>query len=267
LGSVRKLLNDLKFREGEGYEEFKPGEKTAASGLSDLVKLDTGEAMATETATAATAGTAPGGFKVLWIAVGVIGFVGITGGVMLARKLRRNKPSTPVATIAHDEEPTSLPQPAVHANGNGSNGSKSFRLDLKPTAAFKGAKQNHTNGNGNGHGNGNGNGNGMNGKRRRMFNYHKFYTEMVLQGPAPVIGEPVNGYYGQDDSRLTPASASQPGGLQAHSELIGHQKSLIEEQNRLIQEQARLIEEKSKLIAEKNQLLERQSQMIDTHLV
>jgi hypothetical protein len=105
-----------------------------------------------------------------------------------------------------------------------------------------------------------------------MFNYHKFYTEMVLQGPAPVI-EPTNGNNGYDiDGAHDGMNRSGNGDsskvvLSAHSEIIASQKSLIEEQKRLIVEQARLIEEKSKLIAEKNQLLDRQSQMIDNNLL
>jgi len=110
--------------------------------------------------------------------------------------------------------------------------------------------------------------------RRKVFNYQKFYTEMVLQGPAPVIGAEANGYE-IDLSRLAsqafqveaPKGADPTAVLNVNSECIANQKSIIEEQKRLIHEQARLIEEKSRLIAEKNQLLQRQSDLIDNDLV
>ncbi len=267
LADVKRLLRALSFKEGEAYAEYKNGDKAAAGGLPELVTLYAGAAELTK---AVAAADPTGGFKVIWIALGVIGCVGVTGGMMLARKLRRQKSAS--ASSAAEEEQVSqavahpAPQLAARPHGNGTNGSKSFRLDIKPgSPAFKAAS--HTNGNGNGNGHSNGNGNGQNGKRRRMFNYHKFYTEMVLQGPAPVI-EPINVYAGHEtDSRLSSAATLQAGGVEAHSELLNHQKALIEEQKRLIHEQAKLIEEKSKLIAEKNQLLDRQSQMIDNNLL
>ena len=264
LPDIKRLLQGLTFKDGEGYRDYKDGDKVAARDLSQLTALAETVNQASQAAEIATSPppAAPRrGFKAFWIGLGVIGCVGITGGLMLARKLRRNK-SVEIAASEELAQEAQAETVAPKPHANGTNGSKSFRLNIKPTPAFKGHANGNGNGNGNGHSNGNGNGNGQNGKRRRMFNYHKFYTEMVLQGPAPVI-EPITVY--ETDSRV--AGGGNTGGVEAHSELITHQKALIEEQKRLIHEQAKLIEEKSKLIAEKNQLLDRQSAMIDNNLV
>src|SRR5436190_22292721 len=107
-----------------------------------------------------------------------------------------------------------------------------------------------------------------------MFNYHEFYTEMVLQvSPATRVDAgydyPVDA--GQLVNNHSPApvrhhdSPPVPSGqvFSANSEMIAQQKSLIEDQRRIMSEQARLIDEKTRLIAEKNELLQRQSELID----
>jgi hypothetical protein len=104
-------------------------------------------------------------------------------------------------------------------------------------------------------------------RRRKIFNYHKFYTDMVLQGPAPVIGVEGNAGHAFDQNRPEPMMPERGMVMDANSELISNQKNLIEEQKRLIEEQSRFIQEKTRLIAEKNQLLQRQSELIDNNLL
>jgi hypothetical protein len=210
--------------------------------------------------------------------LGAIGCIGIVGGGFLASRLRRQRVEAPVRNA-----PGAAKTNAVAAAKNGGlklNGVKPFRFDARPKSSRNGL---------------NGNGSAQHGKRRRTFNYHKFYTEMVLQGPTPVVGESYYGYNGSESEPMHhgnghPANghghtngngngnnAEQAAGesippsaaamLSAHSELLATQRGLIEEQKRLIHEQARLIEEKSRLIAEKNQLLDKQSQMIDNPVI
>lgn len=143
-------------------------------------------------------------------------------------------------------------------------------------------------------GHANGSDHGRNGsKRRRVFNYHKFYTEMVLQVspatradsfdsfPFEVMAYPRNGSQTNGDHNghsatngnghdavLKSSSPVASGAMQdAHSEMIANQQNLINEQTRLIEEQSKLITEKSRLIAEKNQLLARQSEMLNNQLL
>jgi hypothetical protein len=221
------------------------------------------------------------GATIFWVGAAIFACVAAAGGIVLARKLHQQK-----ALIAAGVVPAPTPAPrklfSLPGNGNG-NGSKSLKLNNRPGKPAK--TLNH-----------HANGHNANSKRRRMFNYHKFYTEMVLQGPSPTSATEsnyayngYNGYYveyepprinnngnghgsgngssnGHDNHHFE-SHVETNGAHAAQADLIAGQKSLIEEQQRLIHEQARLIEEKSRLIAEKNQLLERQSQMIDNNLV
>jgi uncharacterized membrane-anchored protein len=121
------------------------------------------------------------------------------------------------------------------------------------------------------------NGSGKNGapgressRRRKMFNYPRFYADMMSQ----VSGSPAYVEHmasasqvpaGANGSMIGRASAAYPGPneaiLRANLELIANQTNLIEEQRRLLQEQSKLIEEKTRLIREKNQILEKQAEL------
>lgn len=213
------------------------------------------------------------GITIFWAGAALFACVAAVGGIILARKLHQQK-----ALVAAGAVPAPVPAKqlfSLPSNGNGKgNGSKVFRFNNRPAKSAK--ANNHANGD--------------NGKRRRMFNYHKFYTEMVLQGPSPSSVadnsyNPYAGYYveyeqprnnnngnghngshngnGNGNGHHAPASNDAA----ANSDILATQKSLIQEQQRLIHEQARLIEEKSRLISEKNQLLDRQSQMLDNNLL
>ena len=212
------------------------------------------------------------GITIFWAGAALFACAAVAGGIILARKLHQQKALVAAGAVAVPAPPRPFSLPS-NGNGSKSNGSKTFRFNHRPAKTPK-LLNNHANGNGN------------NAKRRRMFNYHKFYTEMVLQGPSPTSVtdngyNPYAGYYGEYE---TPRNNNSNGHNGSHNgngngnghhdtdsahaaDLLATQKSLIQDQQRLIHEQARLIEEKSRLIAEKNQLLERQSQMLDNNLL
>lgn len=117
-------------------------------------------------------------------------------------------------------------------------------------------------------------GNGKNGsalnrnggsRQRKVFNYQKFYSDMVLElsGHTYAWVNPGNGHArsGAAESAAPQPTTMVPGQMAANvnAELIACQKSLIEEQKNLMREQTRIIEEKAKLIAEYNQLMEKWS--------
>jgi uncharacterized membrane-anchored protein len=112
--------------------------------------------------------------------------------------------------------------------------------------------------------------NGANGNlaRRKVFNYHKFYSDMVMQlsGHSYSWAGPANGHSHPRVAGSAPVVAAQTMPSQAlanaNLELIACQKTLIEEQRNLMREQARIIEEKAKLIKEYNQLMEKWSEDI-----
>jgi uncharacterized membrane-anchored protein len=120
-------------------------------------------------------------------------------------------------------------------------------------------------------------GNGKNGsrngyRRRREFNYQKFYSDMMLEvSSGPFAPQPSpNGKRVPELARQAApkvGNASEAVIVRANLELIASQNQLIEEQKRLLQEQAKLIEEKSKLIHEKTKFLEKQSELLERDLI
>ena len=115
-----------------------------------------------------------------------------------------------------------------------------------------------------------------NARRKKIFDYHRFYTDTVMKLSAsgytvevPPRNGHTNGHANGNSSDLAVEAKSASYGtmnqtiLQSHLELIANQKALIEEQKRLVQQQTRFIEEKNRLIQEQNSLLEQQSAMIE----
>jgi len=108
------------------------------------------------------------GITIFWAGAALFACVAAVGGIILARKLHQQKALVAAGAVAAPAPQKRLFSVPTNGNGKG-NGSKVFRFNNRP--AKSGKLNNHANGD--------------NGKRRRMFNYHKFYTEMVLQGPSP----------------------------------------------------------------------------------
>jgi uncharacterized membrane-anchored protein len=109
-------------------------------------------------------------------------------------------------------------------------------------------------------------------RRRRSFNYQKFYSDMMLEvssGPLILQLAPNGKQVPQRPTeRLSPdESPANHTVFRANMELIANQNHLIEEQKRLMHEQGRLIEEKSRLIREKTLLLEKQAEFLERDLL
>jgi uncharacterized membrane-anchored protein len=118
----------------------------------------------------------------------------------------------------------------------------------------------------------NGSGNHSGARRRRTFDYQRYYSDMMIEvsGGSYSPNLTANGKHVSREVNGKPAPAANGASyslVQANSELIANQGRLIEEQKRLLQEQAKLIEEKSKLIQERNQLLEKQSELLERDVV
>ena len=278
LTPLKDLLKEISFKDGERYADYRAGDKIAAGGLASLVTLGKQQQ---PTENAAIAKVQTGGMNMFWIGLASVLCVGLVGTVVLVKKINKLRGVKPMieaakavaepmqtpAAAAQAQVAAPIPSPAARpiaarpVNGNGHK-KHHHEEKLKPGVAKA-------------------NGHGVRSKRK-VFNYQKFYTEMMLSGPTPSLTAEVNGYelemnrlmgHGPAHSHSHAHAAPEPPKddssalVSAHSELIANQKTIIEEQKRLIHEQAKLIEEKTRLIAEKNQLLQRQSEMIDNNLV
>jgi hypothetical protein len=103
----------------------------------------------------------------------------------------------------------------------------------------------------------------QNGKRRRLFNYQQYYSDLILQVSDRACEMETPGTRNRNQPSAAPVKGESGSAAEmaAHLHIISEQRSLIEEQLRLIREQTRLIEEKTKLIQEKNKVLEQQSDL------
>jgi len=242
--TVKQLAAGVFFQPMEAYGDYRSGDKLAAFTLAGSMAADVGSNNPDGLASA----EGDSGIGWFWIGLVVVVVVGASGALLLVKKVKANKSQHPMSTH--------VAQPIVpHKNGAAKVNGVHARNGSGPKVGAITTNGHHNNS-----------------KRRRMFNYHKFYTEMVLQGPGPSVGiEPYNGYELEAyryAAQASAAAASEPtAAVHNNSEMIANQKTIIEVQTKLIAEQAKLIEEKSRLIAEKNQLLQRQSELIDTSLV
>jgi len=264
---LKDALKDVSFREGERYAEYRLGDKIAPGGLAGLVtfgKQQTAESTEQPRVEAA-------GLRIFWIGIAAVFCVGFVGMVVVVKKIKNSRTLAPVMEaakeIAFPPQPVAprvqavAPKPApVVAVPKPVNGTKPHHVEKpKPVVKTNGHHHNKT--------------------KRKVFNYQKFYTEMVLSGPTPTLAVEANGYEvelnrmaghtGSADNHQHHNNHKQDSSVAVtvNSELIANQRAIIEEQKRLIHEQAKLIDEKTRLIAEKNQLLQRQSEMIAHNLV
>jgi len=133
------------------------------------------------------------------------------------------------------------------------------------------------------------NGNGAS-RQKKMFNYQKFYTDVLLElsghsyawvgnsssngngngnGKSAVNGSSNGSSNGHAEPRTLEmvkgqeTDANQAALANANAELIACQRNLIQEQKNLMREQSRIIEEKAKLIEEYNQLTEKWTKDIE----
>jgi len=275
---LKELMKNISFKQGQRYTDYQEGDKVSAIGLAGLIAGDD-DSLASQKSDVGNSSQSTGGWG-WYLLAGVIA----GGGVMLVRgvvqrhhKARRvpsagslvagnetgngHVPASAVVTppvramagndlqtdkVKTDEAKPSVPKPDVAVVQNGSNGSTHRR----------GAR------------------------RKKVFDYHRFYTDTVMRlSPSGYTAEvtPRNGHTNGHANGHSPAPATeaQPASyeaanqaiIQAHLDLIANQKGLIEEQKRLLMQQAKLIEEKTQLIAEKSQLLDRQTELFQRDLL
>jgi len=265
LAPLKDLVKGAAFKEGEGYTDFRIGDKIAPSTLGELVAAgsfwkENSDASATNSSAA----------TLLWIGLALLVCGGVASLGFISKRHRKAK--RVIANEVSDGE-------APAASGNGSKPHAvqreaelallSPKLKVGAPVSARGVAKPRVSGSGL---------KGQNdGRRRRVFNYHKFYTEMVMQvSPATRAesydGHPDevngNGYNGSRRERVAPEPHLDQGAVvNGNSEMIANQKSLIEDQKRIIEEQTKLIEEKNRLITEKNQLLKRQSELMDHNIL
>lgn len=283
LTPLKSLMENISFKPGQRYTDYQKGDTVADIGLAGLITGDE-DSVAAQKDTAAAAAKGAGGWS--WYGYVGIGVLAGGGALLLRGAFRRRHHKKydasvsaltngigkeneigGIKTFAQTHAALALSAPAASDNGHQPVDAKPAQV--KPVAKPEEIKTEAVAGSGSHHHRGE--------RRRKVFDYHLFYTDTVLKlSSGSYVGAP-NGA-GKTNGRLngsldrTAAKKPAQGNLeqsivQAHLDLIANQKDLIEEQKRLMIQQAKLIEEKSKLIAEKSQLLDRQTDLFERDIL
>ncbi len=270
--NLAMLKTVFTFNAGEGYADFKPGDKFSRLTVAASIPSEGGN-------------PAPASMAMLplWIGLGLAGSAALVALVLVVKRVRRHPAPTRVAPQPRHEVPAPAPLPA-HAPLAAAPGKpapaitetgtaappatpkpKPAAMPVRPAAlplparpqpqpAFVSQQSL---------------------RRKRAFDYNRYFADLMstVSSHGPMEPAAPNGTTEEaEKAAATPTPTNggnlvQPSLFTANLELIAHQTSFIEEQRRLIQEQARLIEEKSRLIAEKNQLLKMQSELMENKLL
>jgi uncharacterized membrane-anchored protein len=266
--SLEQLVACISFKAGERYADYRSGDKAAEIDLNDLIS---GEKHAQ------TAGFFGDGFGsvVTWIYC-AFALCLITAGVafVFRRNKRRNRTHRHHRRT-HIHAPVPAPvikskAPVNSASSNplsitGINSTANGHAQPKPMSNNHrhGAKPFYHH------------------RRKRIFDYPKFYTKVVRELSRRHYGPPIatngksnlNGHANNHGHAHSDGHAQvQPDGHAAQNEMNAHQtnkseiaevidaqKSLIQEQNSILEQQTRLIEEKRRLIEEQTALLNNRS--------
>jgi uncharacterized membrane-anchored protein len=237
---LRQLVAGISFNAGYTYADYHAGDKVAERNLAELIAGESSPELRT-TSSNHLAYSLAGGALIL-----------LGAGVLAVR--RKSRPTgRHSAHSVHAHAPLPARKPAVvHSTANGS-----------AHSAIAPAKQPEKSAH-----NGNGKTSQPKLRRRRIFDYQRYYADLMSQvsdraqetiAPAPARKVERTPAPVQRMDSHSIAAAAQAG-------LIESQKRLIEEQQRLIREQAKLIEEKTRVIQEKNQVLDKQTELFGNNI-
>lgn len=244
---LKQLVSGISFNPGYTYADYHAGDKVAERNLAELIAGESSSELRT-TSSNNLAYSLAGGVLVL-----------LGAGVLVVRRKSR-----PVRHSAHSAHVAHAPLPArngaastVHLNGNGS---------AHPALAHAKQPEKTVVHNGNGNGNGNGKTSQPKLRRRRIFDYQRYYADLMSQ-VSDRAQETVAPIRKSERPRAAVPHMDSPSlSAAAQAGLIESQKRLIEEQQRLIREQAKLIEEKTRVIQEKNQVLDKQAELFGNNI-
>lgn len=271
---LNALMKNISFKPGERYVDYQAGDKISAFELAGLISGDDDASAAPADAT--TTSNKSAGVWVRYVLIGGLAGGGVMG-IMLVRGVvqqRRKAHRAPLAGVSGNGVANGnghapvlasavAPVPARPVNHLAADPLKAGDKP-KVVVASNGSRSTHRQG----------------ARRRKIFDYHRFYTDTVMKLSSSGYTAEVPPRNGHTNGRanghsLAPAMEAQAPSygatnqsiIQAHLDLINNQKELIEEQKRLMMQQAKLIDEKTKLIAEKSQLLDRQTELFERDLL
>ncbi len=239
---LRQLVKNISFKEGQRYADYVDGDKNADVSLAQLI-IDDKHSAGNKDLMASS-----GGGMVVWIYSGFIGCAVMVGGVVFYQKRRQRRVRG--AVYANGGNAIAAPR-AASGNGNGNGAAPVSARPVVQKGVILPENRDKL-------------------RRRKVFDYSKFYTHVVMELSSKsnsVAGPMLNGRssnHTTNGTNGTNTDAAHQSIAGATMDLIASQKNFIEEQKRLMQQQTRLIEERRALIEEQNALLKRQAEMIES---
>lgn len=266
---LKQIAANIQFKQGERYADFQTGDKVAKIGLAEII---TGEKQAN---TAGIFSVGFGGVAAAWI-YGGLALLALGGLFFLRKKSRRRPapmpaqvaaavPAVATATTAPAVEPSPALQSAVVNDKKNEKDGLNGHAQPKAVPAERNGSKLHRH------------------RRKRVFDYSKFYTNVVKEmslhsygsGTVMTNGKAnANGYSnghanghanGHTNGNESDGKAAASNDLLKTEieQLIATQKRLIEEQRCLLEQQTKLIEEKRWLIQEQTAFLKGQVNLIE----
>ena len=251
---LQQLIKNITFKDGQRYIDYQEGDKIADVNLAQIIvdnkqPADGRKLMASS-----------GGGIVVWIYSGLAGSAVIVVGMLVYQKRRQRMVRS--ATYVKEGHAIAAAK-AVTGNGHGNgHGNGSSSTVARPDIQRGGTTPDNR------------------GKlrRKKVFDYSKFYTHVVMELSSKsntMAGSMLNGNgNGNGNGKTSNHTINHTNGtdngtanqtiVDATLDLIASQKNLIDEQKHLMQQQTGLIEERRKLIEEQNALLKRQAEMIES---
>jgi uncharacterized membrane-anchored protein len=266
--SLKQVASNISFKEGERYSDYQSGDKVAEIGLVGLIAGEDGEH-------AFAAGTAT---WVYWVYSGLAVCIVLGGVMVLVMRKKGRHHHRHHHHHAHAPVPASAPAQTIAAQQPSpvlSNGVTNGHAPANGVSTTNGVRHHR------------------NRSKKRVFDYPKFYTNVMKElsfhsyGASPMM---LNGKSNGNGYRNGHTNGHANGHTNGHSngsngsnghangtngsgvneaiksgieELIATQKNLIQEQKCLLEQQTRLIEEKRWLIEEQTAFLKGQASMMD----
>lgn len=227
--NLSDVAQNITFKAGETYADFKSGDKVAKAGLTDLMvddeSADDNQTMAGINRTG-----------VIGMSSAVV-LCAVFGGIILHKKNRGQRQS--VRRPEHRNGSTNG-HAAVATNGATNGTAIKLAASNGHRSAANGTR-----------------------KRRREFSYNRFYNSVVMEMSSSARGGWTPPVYRKFAKTAKPALAATNGLATAPMDLLALQKSIIDEQKNIIQQQTTLIEQKRRLLEEQNAVLKKQFELID----
>ncbi|MEK7707228.1 MAG: DUF2167 domain-containing protein, partial [Verrucomicrobiota bacterium] len=259
LAPLREIAKGISFKAGECYRDYQQGDKLARSSLADLVINENGLDSNSESDAAQDES------KAWWVRIGwgllvftglVLAGIGLISVVLKRLWLKRMHGS--LGAEKQSVESAATPQSLLANQVSQAQSVATAMADAPANNQGIAAPAAMTERNGETSKN-------RDRKRKKHYNFHEFYTHMIMElSRGDTVGFVPNNN-GHSDEVKSSARSPLANGVtvpEAAKVLVTKVSNLVESHQRLIEQQRKFIEEQNKLIEEKSKLIDIESRVL-----